>query len=40
MIKKYDKGIIYYIKYLEFDIITLNKPEIDHIVKALPPKPP
>ncbi|CAK62768.1 unnamed protein product (macronuclear) [Paramecium tetraurelia] len=31
LIKKYDK---------EFDIITLEKPEIDHIVKALPPKPP
>ncbi|CAD8105820.1 unnamed protein product [Paramecium primaurelia] len=31
MIKKYDK---------EFDILTLQKPEIDHIIKALPPKPP
>ncbi|CAD8122531.1 unnamed protein product [Paramecium sonneborni] len=31
MIQKYDK---------EFDIITQQKPEIDHIVKALPAKPP
>lgn len=27
-------------KKKEFDIITLQKPEIDHILKALPPKPP